>query len=87
MDVDLFLEAQDHWAEDSPHHLVILHEMFLHATSKGQKEVERVIHRGWWQHMPWLDPRVDLPAVQLIHPEIGRRELLDLYLEVYKLHR
>ena len=30
--------------------------------------------------------RVALPAIQLVHPGISRRELLDLYLEVYKLH-
>ena len=40
VDMDLFLEAQEQWAKDSPHHLVILHEMFLHATSEGQKEAE-----------------------------------------------
>ena len=27
------------------------------------------------------------PAIELVHPETGREELLDLYLEVYKLHR
>ena len=43
MDVDLFLGAQDQWTKDSPHCLTILHEMFLHATFEGQKEVERVI--------------------------------------------
>ena len=37
--------------------------------------------------MPQLDPKVGIPAVQLVHPETGREELLDLYLEVYKLHR
>ena len=40
MDVDLFLEIQSNWARDSPHDLVILHEMFCHAASEGQKEVE-----------------------------------------------
>ena len=40
MDVDLFLEIQGKWAKDSPHHLVILHEMFYHATSEGSKEAE-----------------------------------------------
>ena len=40
VDVDLFLEAQEPWAKDSPHHLVIFHKMFLHAVSEGQKEVE-----------------------------------------------
>ena len=37
--------------------------------------------------MPQLDPEVGVPAIQLVHPEIGREKLLDLYLEVYKLHR
>ena len=36
--------------------------------------------------MPQLDRRADLSAIQLVYPTIGRRELLDLYLEVYKLH-
>ena len=40
VDVDLFLEAQEPWAKDSPHQLVILHEMFLHAAYEGWKEVE-----------------------------------------------
>ena len=40
VDVDLFLSIQNHWADDSPYHLVILHEMFLHAAAKGQKEAE-----------------------------------------------
>ena len=40
MDVELFLEIQNKWAEDSPHRLVILYEMFWHAAIKGQKEVE-----------------------------------------------
>ena len=37
--------------------------------------------------MPWLDPEVGIPAIQLVHPEIDREQLLELYLEVYKLHR
>ena len=37
--------------------------------------------------MPKLDPEVGIPAIQLVHPEIGREKILDLYLEVYKLHR
>ena len=40
MDVELFLEIQNKWAEDSPHCLVILYEMFQHAAIEGQKEVE-----------------------------------------------
>ena len=37
--------------------------------------------------MPQLDPRAAVPTIQLVHPGISRRELLDLYLEVYKLYR
>ena len=37
--------------------------------------------------MPQLDPEVGIPTVQLVHPEVDREQLLELYLEVYKLHR
>ena len=46
VDVDLFLEAQEQWAKDSPHWLIILHEMFLHAAYEGWKEAEQVVHQG-----------------------------------------
>ena len=87
VDVDLFLEAQEPCAKDSPHRLVILHEMFLHAAYEGWKEVEQAVCWGCQQHMPQLDPEVGIPTVQLVHPEIDREQLLELYLEVYKLHR
>ena len=87
VDVDLFLEAQEQWAKDSPHRLVILHEIFLHAAYEGQKKAEQVVCRGCHQHMPRLDPEVGIPAIQLVLPEVDREQLLELYLEVYKLHR
>ena len=87
VDVDLFLGAQNQWPEDSPHHLTILHEMFLHAASKGQKEVEQVLCQGHQWHMPQLNPEAGIPAIQLVQLETSREELLDIYLEVYKLHR
>ena len=37
--------------------------------------------------MPQLNPEAGIPAVQLVQPETSREELLDIYLEVYKLHR
>ena len=87
LDVDLFLGAQDQWAEDSPHHLTILHEMFLHAASEGQKEAERYVHQGVWWQMPQLNPEVDISTVQLVRPKTSWEELLNIYLEVYKLCR
>ena len=40
MDVELFLEGQTKWEEDSQHQLVMLYEMFRHAADEGQKEAE-----------------------------------------------
>ena len=37
--------------------------------------------------MPQLDTEAGVLSVQLVHLEIDREKLLDLYLEVYKLHR
>ena len=44
MDVDLFLDLQRNWPEDSPHHLVILYKMCWHAANEEWKEAERTIH-------------------------------------------
>ena len=87
MDVELFLRTQDQWVEDSPHCMVILHKMFRHVATEGQKEVEWVVCHGHWQALPQLNPEVGIPAVQLVGPETTKEELLELYLEVYKLHR
>ena len=37
--------------------------------------------------MPQLNPEAGIPTVQLVGLETTKEELLDLYLEVYKLHR
>ena len=37
--------------------------------------------------MPQLNPEAGIPAIQLVGPETSKEELLELYLEVYKLHR
>ena len=87
MDVELFLELQEDWAEDSPHCLVILYEMFWHAAIEGWKEAEQIVCWGCQQNMPQLNPEVGIPDVQLVGPETTKEELLDIYLEVYKLHQ
>ena len=56
MEVELFLEGQTKWEEDSPHWLVMLYEMFKHAADKGQKEAEQMICQGHQQGLPKLDP-------------------------------
>ena len=37
--------------------------------------------------MPQLNPEVGVPAVQLVSPEMSREELIEIYQEVYRLHR
>ena len=37
--------------------------------------------------MPQLNLEVGIPAIQLVGPETTKEELLEIYLEVYKLHR
>ena len=54
---------------------------------EGQKEAEQTICRGCWPHMPQLNPEAGVPAIQLVGPQMTKEELLDIYLEVYKLHR
>ena len=87
MDMELFLELQNSWPEDSPHCLVILHEMFQHAAIEGQKEAEQTVCWGHQLHMPQLNLEAGVPAIQLVGPQTTKEELLDIYLEVYKLHR
>ena len=87
MDVELFMELQSNWPEDSPYHLMILHKMFWHAANEGWKEVEWTICQGCWLHMPQLNPEVGIPAIQLVGPQMTKEEFMEIYLQVYKLHR
>ena len=83
----IFLEGQARWEADSPHHLMMLHEMFWHTLEQGQKEAECVVCWGCWHGLLKLDPEVDISAVQLVWPQTSRKEIKSLYYEVYKLQR
>ena len=37
--------------------------------------------------MPQLNPEAGIPAIELVGLGTSREELLEIYLEVYKLHR
>ena len=37
--------------------------------------------------MPQLNPEAGIPTIELVGLETSREELLEIYLEVYKLHR
>ena len=87
MDVELFLEGQTKWEEDSPHWLVMLYEMFRHAADEGWKEAEQMVCQGCQEGLPKLDLEADLSAVQLVSLKTTKEEILSLYLEVYKQQR
>ena len=55
MDVKLVFEGQTKWEADSPHHLMMLYEMFQHATDQGWKEAEQMVCRGHQHELPKLD--------------------------------
>ena len=87
MDVELFLKGQTKWEEDSPHHLVMLYEMFKHTADEGQKEAEQMVCWGHQQGLPKMNPEADISAIQLVGPQMMRDEIQSLYLEVYKQQR
>ena len=87
MDVEVSLEGQARWEADSPHHLIMLHEMFQHASEQGQKEAECMVCQGHWHGLPKLDPKADVSAIQLVGPQTSRKKIASLYYEVYKLKR
>ena len=37
--------------------------------------------------MPQLNPEAGVPTVDLVSPETSREELVEIYQEVYRLHR
>ena len=84
MDIELFLEGLTKWEADSPHHLVMLYEMFQHTTDQEWKEVEWTVCQGCWQGLPKLDPEAEVSTIQLVGPQTTKEEIQSLYLEVYK---
>ena len=81
MDVELFLEGQARWEADSLHHLMMLHKMFQHASEQEQKEAECMVHSGHQHGLPKLDPKAEVPIIQLVGPQTSR-EIKSLYYEV-----
>ena len=87
MNVELFLEGQARWEVDSPHCLMMLHEMFHHTLEQGQKETEQMVCWGCQHRLLKLDPEADVSTVQLVGSQTSRKEIESLYYEVYKLCR
>ena len=46
VDLELFLGEYPWWGLGTPHQLVVLHKMFLHAAEQGWKEAECMFCQG-----------------------------------------
>ena len=66
VETDLFLDEYPQWNIRSPHQSVILHEMFLHVASQGQKEVEHMCCQGHQGSIREPSSEVDQSALHLI---------------------
>ena len=87
VEIDLFLDEYPQWNIGSPHQSVILHEMFLHAASRGWKEVECMCCWGHQGSIREPSSEVDQSALLLIGYHTSEKELRDVYHSVYLLNR
>ena len=87
VETELFLDEYPWWNIGSPHWLVILHEMFLHAASRGQKEAECMCHWGCQGSIREPNSEADQSTLHLIGYHTSQKELRDVYHSMYLLNR
>ena len=87
VETDLFLDEYPWWNIGSPHWTVILHEMFLHVASRGQKEAEHMCCWGCQGSIREPSSEADQSTLHLIGYHMSPKELRDMYHSVYLLNR
>ena len=87
LDAELFLDEYPWWDVRGPHGPFILQRMFVHDAESGKKQAERLICHGCQHGLPRLDPKEDVPAIQLVGYQTSREEIWDLFHQVYMLKR
>ena len=87
VETNLFLDEYPWWNIGSPHWSVILHEMFLHVASQGQKEAEHMCHWGCQGSIREPSSEADQSVLHLIGYHTSQKELRDVYHSVYLLNR
>ena len=87
MDVGLFLDEYPRWELGTPYWSVILHEMFLHAAERGQKEAECMVCWGHWGSASKPNPEAGHSTIELVGYCISHKEIQDIYQSVYLLWR
>ena len=84
VDIGLFLDEYPQWELGIPHWSLILHEMFLHTTDWGWKEVECMVY---WGSIMGPDPQAGPSAMELVGYQMSCKEIWDIYQSVFLLWR
>ena len=87
IDIRLFLDEYPRWELGTPHRAIILHEMFLNAMDRGQKEAEQMVHQGCHSSVPNPSSEVDQSAMELVGYHTSQQEMRDVYQSIYLLRR
>ena len=87
IDIGLFLDEYPQWGLGIPHWSIILHEMFLHAAKRGQKEVECIVCLGHWGSVYDSDSKADQSAMELVGYHTSQKEIRGIYQSIYLLQR
>ena len=87
VETEFFLDEYPQWNIGSPHQSVILHKMFLHATSRGWKEAECMCCWGHQGSIREPNSEADQSALHLIGYHTSQKELRDMYHSMYLLNR
>ena len=87
IDIGFFLDKYPRWELGTPHWSVILHEMFLHAAERGQKEAECMVHWGCQGSTSEPNPEAGHSTMELVGYWTSHKEIQDIYQSVYLLRR
>ena len=85
IDIGLFLNEYPRWELGTLHWSVILHEMFLHAAERGQKEAECMVCWGHQGSAFKPNPEVGHSAMELMGYWTSHKEIRDIYQSDYLL--
>ena len=87
IDIGLFLDEYPRWELGSPHRAIILHKMFLHATDRGWKVAEQMVHQHCQSSVYDPGSKADQSAMELVGYHMSQREMRDIYQSIYLLQR
>ena len=87
IDIGLFLDEYPRWELGTPYRAIILHEMFLHATNRGQNKAEWMVCQDSYGSMYDPDSEVDQSTMELVGYHTSQRDMRDVYQSVYLLWR